>query len=137
MQWDDIDNGLLEVLSHLSQTEPIPPESKAKIWNNLSNGENAMLVAIGTDGKVIGTGILIVTWKYLRGGVRAGRISDVATHPDYEGRGIGSVIVKDLIRIAREKGCYKVTLKCSRKNRSWYERFGFKEDEVAMRLNLL
>ena len=135
MQWGDIDNGLLKVLSNLSKVVKIPLAHRQKIWSALASREDSILVA-EEEGKIIGTATLIITWKYLRGGVKSGRISDVATHPKHEGKGIGSKLVQALIEVARCKGCYKITLSCSEENRPWYERFGFRQHEVAMRLDL-
>ena len=133
----DIDKGLLDVLGNLSKVEKISNGRFGRIFTVYKKQDSPYRVWVAEEaGRIIATATLIVTWKLLRGGIKAGRISDVATHPDWEGRGIGSQLVKNLIEIAKFEGCYKVTLSCSRKNTTWYAKFGFREHEMAMRLDL-
>lgn len=133
----DIEKGLLDVLAHLSKTQDIPPERLAQIMNayNEATGPYRVLVAEQND-QIVSTAAAIITWKLPRGGVKAGRISDVATHPNWEGQGIGSQLVAHLITLARSEGCYKLGLQCSVENVGWYQRFGFREHDISMRLDL-
>ena len=133
----DIEKGLLGVLNHLSQTREIPPERCAQILcaYNEPTGPYRILVA-EKDGQIVSTATGIITWKLPRGGVKAGRISDVATHLNWEGQGIGSQLVTNLMELARNEGCYKLGLQCARKNVGWYKRFGFREHDISMRLDL-
>ncbi len=133
----DIDQGLLGVLAHLSQARPIPQDTFDRIMLAYYNKKGPYVVMVAEEeGRIIGTATLIMAWKLLRGGVRAGRITDVTTHPDHQGRGIGSTLVRELLVIAGKSHCYKVTLNCAEKNVGWYKRFGFRRHEVAMRLDL-
>lgn len=88
------------------------------------------------DNKIIGTATLVVGWKLFRGGIKHGRVSDVATHPDWVGKGVGSKLMEEIIKEAFIHGCYKLTLGCNEKNVGWYECFGFRRHEVAMRIDL-
>ena len=39
-----------------------------------------------------------------------GHIEDVAVHPNHEGKGVGSAVVRAIVELARQSGCYKVIL---------------------------
>lgn len=124
-----------DTLSHLGEAEMPSRGLLHTIFAWRCVGYHRTLVA-EEGGRIIGTATLVLSWKFLHGGRKAGRISDVATHADHVGRGVGTALVERLLEIAREEGCYKVTLNCSRLNAPWYQRFGFREAEVAMRINL-
>jgi glucosamine-phosphate N-acetyltransferase len=45
-------------------------------------------------------------------------------------------MVKELIKKAKENGCYKIILDCDEKVTSFYEKIGFRKDSIMMRINL-
>jgi len=56
-------------------------------------------------------------------------IHDFMVLPDYQKRGIGKALLREVERIARERGCCKITLEVQMKNaaaRGIYQSFGFK-----------
>ena len=133
----DTEKGLLEVLDHLSKTREIPPERCAEILRTYAEATGPYRILVAEEGdRIVSTARAIITWKLSRGGVKAGRISDVATHPNWEGQGIGSQLVTRLIELGRTEGCYRLGLQCSEKNVDWYKRFGFRRHDVSMRLDL-
>jgi GNAT superfamily N-acetyltransferase len=71
-----------------------PPEMFR--WKHLSNpfGRSYMLVAC-CDGRLIGLRALL-RWRFVAGEttVRAARAVDTATHPDYQGRGVFSLLTR-------------------------------------------
>ena len=48
------------------------------------------------------------------------------------GRGMGLVIVRALMKVADQMGCYKVILDCSEDNQPFYEKCGLNRKEVQM-----
>lgn len=56
-------------------------------------------------------------------------LSNIAVDPHFRGQGIGSFILQNAFQIARDKGCNRVLLDVTFKNKramKLYERFGFK-----------
>ena len=65
-----------------------------------------------------------------------GHIEDVAVRKKYQGKGIGQEIVKELVKYAKKKGCYKTILDCSDELIPFYEKIGFKRHSNSMRIDL-
>ena len=56
-------------------------------------------------------------------------LSNIAVNPQYRGQGIGTCILKNAVKTAEDKGCRRVLLDVTFKNKGakrLYERFGFK-----------
>ncbi|MEX1096193.1 MAG: GNAT family N-acetyltransferase, partial [Planctomycetales bacterium] len=86
--------------------------------------------------EVIGAATLVVERKLIHGGRRAGRIEDVVVDRRCRRRGIGRLLIERLCRLAAELGCYRVVLCCDPRNTGFYERCGFREHDVGMRLDI-
>jgi GNAT superfamily N-acetyltransferase len=50
----------------------------------------------------------------------------VATHPDSQGQGLGTALMKQALRAARSRGCVTTTLEASPRGRPVYERLGYR-----------
>ena len=51
----------------------------------------------------------------------------------HRGAGIGSLLIKSLIKTAKQQKCYKVILNCSDKNIPFYNQFGFIKIDNGMK----
>jgi glucosamine-phosphate N-acetyltransferase len=140
LQDDDLINGFFETLSNLSEVGSIGKERNLaeKILNTIKQDKNYITI-IAEDKKnhqIIGTATLFIEQKFIHNGGKAGHIEDVVTRKGYEGRGIGKGMVKELIKKAKENGCYKIILDCDEKVTSFYEKIGFRKHSIMMRINL-
>lgn len=75
------------------------------------------LVVEDERGEIVGCGALHVLWRDL------GEIRTVATHPDAQGRGVGSSIVRGLMAHARELGLER--LFCLTFETDFFAKYGF------------
>jgi len=62
-------------------------------------------------------------------------LEDVATHPAHQGKGAGSAVVRALVELARQSGCYKVILSCKDENIAFYSKIGFRRHDNGMRID--
>ena len=85
------------------------------------------------DTEIIGSITLLIEQKFIHDGGKSGHIEDVVTRREYEGMGVGSALVSAALAFAKEKNCYKVILDCSEKNVPFYEKIGFRRNEISMR----
>ena len=49
---------------------------------------------------------------------------------------LGKTLIDYLVNVARQKGVYKVILNCSKTNVEFYEKCGFHNSNVEMRINI-
>ncbi len=134
LEVDDFKKGFLETLSHLAAVN-LTPEEAIHIWRGRNAAGVRTVVAV-SDSTIIGTASLILEHKFLHRGGTIGHIEDVAVRPGYEGKGIGSAVVRELVELARSAGCYKVILSCSNDNVQFYSRIGFRRHDNGMRIDL-
>jgi predicted N-acetyltransferase YhbS len=128
---EDIHNGLLDVLKETWFITEISDETLTQ-WL-MSN--NYMFVA-EINNVVIGTLTLHTQKKLIRNGGLCGFIEDVAVKSEYRGNNIGSLLVQEGIKKAKELGCYKVILSCFDERINFYTKNGFFKESNTMRFNL-
>ena len=139
LQHADISNGFLQTLSNLAQVgNSIEDIRKAEkiLLEIKSYPFYKIFVAVKDDGQIIGSTTLLIEQKFIHSGGKAGHIEDVVTRNGYEGKGIGRKIIEELIKIAKESKCYKITLDCDEKVVGFYEKLGFKKHQIMMRINI-
>lgn len=136
----DFDNGFFETLSNLTIVGDIYSNDELKrdvIGKVLGDQNYIIIVAEDLESKkIIGTATLLIEQKFIHNGGKVGHIEDVATRKGFEGRGVGRKIINELIKLAREQGCYKIILDCDAKVVKFYEKLGFAKKGIMMRLNL-
>ena len=102
-----------------------------KAWSDfISNSSSNSVVGIYNN-KVVAYGSLVVENK-IRGEV-AGHIEDIVVDSDVRGKMIGVALIKELIKIGKIKGCYRITLFCKEKLVKFYSRNGFEVNNVVMK----
>jgi glucosamine-phosphate N-acetyltransferase len=133
----DLGRGFIETLGNLSDTGGLTPGSAQKILERMGRASlYHVLVAVESDGRVVGATTLLVEQKFIHGGGLVGHIEDVAVRKGSEGRGIGGSLVKAAVRTAEQLGCYKVILDCKEELEPFYARLGFMKRDLGMRLDL-
>ncbi len=137
---NDFDNGFFETLSNLSTLGGINTNEVLKkeiIKEIITNKDYVIIISEDVKSReVIGTATLFIEQKFIHNGGKVGHIEDVTTRKGYEGKGVGREIIKKLITISRERGCYKIILDCDEKVSEFYEKIGFKKKAIMMRFDL-
>lgn len=100
-------------------------------WKNFkSNSSSNSIVGIYND-RVIAYGSIVIENK-IRGDI-AGHIEDIVVDDSMRGKMVGVKLINKLVNIGSEKGCYRITLFCEEKLIKFYERTGFKVNNVMMK----
>jgi glucosamine-phosphate N-acetyltransferase len=137
----DLEKGFFQTLSNLTILGRIREdlEQAKKILQEIKSYPlYKIFVAVKNDNtEIIGSITLVIEQKFIHDGGKAGHIEDVVTRREYEGIGIGSALVSAALAFAREKNCYKVILNCSEKNVPFYEKIGFRRNEISMRYDVM
>ena len=67
--------------------------------------------------------------KFIHNCATRGLIEDVVISEKYRDRGLGKLILKTQIELAKSLGCYKITLNCIEGKVNYYKKFGFAAEE--------
>jgi glucosamine-phosphate N-acetyltransferase len=141
IQQADLEKGFFQTLSNLSVLGRIRDdlEHAKKILQEIKSYPlYKIFVAVKNDDtEIIGSITLLIEQKFIHDGGKSGHIEDVVTRREYEGMGVGSALVSAALAFAKEKNCYKVILDCSEKNVPFYEKNGFRRNEISMRYDIV
>ena len=122
-----------EVSSLLNQLKKIDLNKidYKEAWSNfISNTSSNSIVGVYNK-KIVAYGSMVVENK-IRGEV-AGHIEDIVVDTSVRGKMLGVKLVKELVEIGKNLGCYRITLFCDKKLIKFYERNGFKVNNVIMK----
>ena len=93
-----------------------------------SSDEVDGIVAI-EKGNVLGYASIHYIKKITR---KSGIIEDVVVKENQRGKGIGKLLVNNLIEKAKKNNCDKIILSSSEKNLKFYQKLGFQKNEFEM-----
>ncbi len=126
-----------EVFPLLQQLTEIDYSSRNKdeCWDKfISNNSSNSIVGIYKD-KVVAYGSVVIENK-IRGEL-SGHIEDTVVNQEVRGKHIGVRLIEELIKIAKEKNCYRITLFCNESLIKFYNKNGFNLYHNAMKLYII
>ena len=100
-------------------------------WKNFTSNTGANSIVGLYENKIVAYGSIVIENK-IRGDI-AGHIEDIVVDTTVRGKMVGVKLVKELVNIGKSKGCYRITLFCDEKLIKFYERNGFKVNNVMMK----
>lgn len=132
LEKNDYKRGFLNLLEQLTTVNPelITFEEFCKCYDEM-NTCTYVIRSISAD-SVVATGSLLLEKKFIHNLGSVGHIEDIVVDKKYSGMGLGKEIVKHLVKMAKEKGCYKIILNCGENNIKFYEKCGFTQKEIGM-----
>ena len=122
-----------QVFVLLNQLKQIETDTidKDKAWSDFINNTGSNSVVGLYNNKIVAYGSVVVENK-IRGEV-AGHIEDIVVDSEVRGKMIGVSLIKELIKVAKNKGCYRITLFCKETLVNFYGRNGFEVSNVVMK----
>jgi GNAT superfamily N-acetyltransferase len=116
------------------------PEAYYQAFDQIEADPNNILLVSVLEDRVVGTLQLTFTASLsYRGGLRA-TVESVRTDESLRGQGIGTMLMRHAIELAKRKGCVLIQLSThnTRKDaQRFYERLGFVASHVGMKLQLV
>jgi GNAT superfamily N-acetyltransferase len=106
--------------SAFGRSPPINIKNEEKIWKALIEWEIGKFLIAEEKGKIFGIGGAFLFEKVSSFGY-------MAILPEYRGKGIGTKIFRNLLKIADNKNCETMILYASKLGRPIYEKFGFQD----------
>ena len=130
--------GFFETIENLSYTDKnkLSLEKSENILYLINKQNSHIFVALKNLNEIIGTATILIENKFIHGGSKVAHIEDVSTKKEYEGKGIGSNLIKKCINFAKKEECYKIILNCKKENNLFYKKLGFYECENQMRKDI-
>ncbi|MCL2774968.1 MAG: bifunctional histidine phosphatase family protein/GNAT family N-acetyltransferase [Oscillospiraceae bacterium] len=128
-------NDLPDILDLYSQPdmdngEILPLDKAEEIFAKMSTYPDYCVYVAEADGsKIVGTFTLAIMDNMAHMGSESGLIEDVVVSQEYQGKGIGTEMIKYALGICKTKSCYKVCLSSNVKRENahkFYESLGFK-----------
>ena len=94
-------------------------------WNRMENEYKNPLLTSYYHIAVYEKEVLIGYIDCVSNGVTDAYIQDLMVHPDYQGRGIGTDLMKKMIDYLKKKHIYMISVVFEEKLKPFYEKFGF------------
>jgi predicted GNAT family acetyltransferase len=114
-----VDLAELSLLYRIAPLGDSSPETLATVFGN------SMFTCF-----VYGNGVLVGAGRALADGLDCAYIAHVAVHPDHQGRGLGTAIIRKLVSLS--EGHKKIILYANPGTEAFYARLGFLRMNTAM-----
>ena len=132
---EDLQNGFLTTLDSLRQTSDIDKSKAEEIFDKINSNPDHIIAIAEVEGKIVGSTTLLIEQKFIHKGGMVGHIEDVVVDKNFQGQKIGDKIMKYLLEIAKDRGCYKTILDCTEDVKPFYEKLGFKQIANELRFD--
>jgi GNAT superfamily N-acetyltransferase len=134
---------LIEMYQQLSLDNPREdlgpplPSGYAETFRMIDADPKQHVLVADLDGRVVGSLVLIIVPNLSHQGTPWAEIENMVVDETVRGRRIGESLVQRAIHIARDAGCYKLTLTSNMRRTEahrFYERMGFETTHRAFRM---
>ncbi len=109
------------------QNAPLSEEARDNLGPGLHEHPNAFVLFGARDGRIVGAAVCVWSFSTFTGRPSV-NLHDFSVLPEARGLGVGTALLRELERRARERGAAKMTLEVHDSNhaaRRLYSRFGF------------
>ena len=124
----DYDKNYLELLKQLTTVGDVSQEK----YETTVDKMGAEVWVIEFEGKIIASVSLLLEQKIIHECGIVGHLEDVVVDRDYRKYGLGKFIIERIIKIAKERGCYKLIGDCKSELLGFYEKNGFESKCVQI-----
>ena len=126
LNYDDYNKYILLINSYLSQ------EKYNNFLKNILNDNHQILVIDDDDNNIIACGTIFIEPKMTHGGCLMGHIENILVDKNYRNKGLGEILVKKLLDIAKKRGCYRTDLTCNNELENFYKKNNFNKNQISM-----
>ncbi len=102
----DLDNGKV-----------LPLSEAERHFEHIAGYPDYKIYIASCEGQIVGTFALLIMNNLAHMGAPSAVIEDVAVDPEWQGRGVGKLMMKHALQVCSEKGCYKAVLSSNLKRR--------------------
>ena len=101
-------------------------------FNDLSSNKYLDIYVIIYNSILVACGTIYIEPKFIHNCGKIAHIEDIVVKKEFRGKGLGKQIIEHLKKVANLSNCYKIILSCSKKNKFFYEKCGFKNENLEM-----
>ncbi|MBC1482846.1 ribosomal protein S18-alanine N-acetyltransferase [Listeria sp. FSL L7-1485] len=116
----------LKSIMHVEKASFTVPWTEAAFRNEFIINQYASYILATYNGEVVGyAGIWLV--------LDEGHVTNIAIHPDYQGNHYGEALLREIIRMAKERGVIRITLEVRVSNdvaQGLYKKLGFQNGAI-------
>lgn len=123
----DLDNGKV-----------LPLSDAERHFERIAAYPDYTIYVASCEDKIVGTFALLIMDNLAHMGAPSAVIEDVAVDPEWQGRGVGKLMMKYALQKCGEKGCYKAVLSSNlmrERAHVFYEALGFERHGYSYRIN--
>lgn len=133
LELNDYYNGFNDLMQQLTSSPQITFLDFKTIFDKLNKSNTYVYVVeeVATS-KLIGTGKILIEYKFHNKGKSVSHIEDIVVDKNYRGHGIGKKIMEYLNNIAEKNKCYKCVLNYTSDNEEFYKKCDFKYKNIQM-----
>lgn len=128
LEKEDFQKNYLELLKQLTTVGDVSKEKYETTFDKMG----AEVWVIEFEGKIIASVSLLLEQKIIHECGIVGHLEDVVVDRDYRKYGLGKFIIERIIKIAKERGCYKLIGDCKSELLGFYEKNGFESKCVQI-----
>jgi len=132
---EDLWNGFLKSLDSLKLASDIDKTKAEEVFEKINSNPDYIIAVAEMEGKIVGSTTLLIESKFIHQGGLVGHIEDVSVDKEFQGKKIGEKIMKYLLEVSKNRGCYKTILNCTDDVKRFYEKLGFKQVASELRLD--
>jgi glucosamine-phosphate N-acetyltransferase len=131
---NDHKKGYCELLKQLTEVGNITEQMFLRRFVEIIENKciKIMVVEDRAQQKIVATGTLVIEPKFIHQNSSLGHIEDVVVDKNYCKLGLGKTIITELLRQAKDAGCYKARLVCRDSVMGFYEKSGFVKSQTEM-----
>lgn len=119
--------------------ETLPLATAAAIFRRMQSYPSYTLYVAQLETAVVGSFALLIMDNLAHLGAPSAVVEDVVVAPAWQGKGVGTRMMRFAMARSREAGCYKLVLSSNEKRQDahrFYERLGFRRHGYSFRVDL-
>lgn len=93
--------------------------------NFILQESNTIIYVLEDNNKLYASGTIIFEKKFIHNFSIYAHIEDIIVKKEYQGKGLGKILLEKLIKICKKKKVFKILLDCETKLIPFYEKCGF------------
>jgi GNAT superfamily N-acetyltransferase len=130
---------VLRLYAQLGDEEVLPLPEAERLFERIARYPDYRIYVARCEGRIVGAYALLIMDNLAHMGMPSAVIEDVAVDGDWQGRGVGKLMMQHALRLCSEKGCYKVMLSSNAKRERahrFYESLDFERHGYSFRTDL-